>query len=290
MSTQDPRPPAPRGQPGCPFCRGHGYTVSGAGEVALAAICSCVGVCPRCHGAGRVSVSEGGLMRSGRCRCQMLPDRIALFNVAGLPARHAHSTIESFHAGAMGVDPDKWKAIPAVSAWQKGFRADRECPGLVLHGLVGRGKTHLLVGIVRQLVFEHGVRVRFVEFSRLLSLLKEGYSAGRSDTTVLGELSQVPVLAIDELGKGRLTDWELTIIDEVISRRYNGLVPTLGTTNYTPGAPTGLGLENLAMAGARAPTLGDRVGDRVWSRLLQMSLFVEVGGRDYRAGGGAGSG
>ena len=93
----------------------------------------------------------------------------------------------------------------------------------MLHGPVGRGKTHLMVGLLRELVFRHGVEVRFIEFSRLLSILREGYSSGRSDAGVLSELAAVPVLAIDELGKGRLTDWELAIIDEVISRRYNAM-------------------------------------------------------------------
>ena len=87
------------------------------------------------------------------------------------------------------------------------------------------------------MIFRHGVAVRFMEFSRLLSLLKEGYSEGRSDAPVLTELAEVEVLA-DELGKGRLSDWELTIIDEVVSR-YNAMGCTLATTNYVPGNPTG---------------------------------------------------
>ena len=72
----------------------------------------------------------------------------------------------------------------------------------MLHGDVGRGKTHLMVAMIRELIFRHGIPCRFIEFSRLLSMLKEGYSSGRSDAPLLSDLSEIPVLAIDELGKG----------------------------------------------------------------------------------------
>ena len=110
--------------------------------------------------------------------------------------------------------------------------------------------------------------------------LKEGYSEGRSDAPVLTELAEVEVLAIDELGKGRLSDWELTIIDEVVSRRYNAMGCTLATTNYVPGNPTGAAPPNLSTT--QTSTLRDCVGDRVYSRLLQLVDFVEAAGRDYR--------
>ena len=75
---------------------------------------------------------------------------------------------------------------------------------------------------------------------------------------------------------------QLTIIDEVVSRRYNAMGCTLATTNYVPGNPTGAAPPNLSTTQASGQTLGDRVGDRVYSRLLQLVDFVEVAGRDYR--------
>ena len=41
-----------------------------------------------------------------------------------------------------------------------------------------------------------------------------------------------PFWAIDEIGKGRLTEWEMSIIDDIISRRYNALKPLLGNPNH----------------------------------------------------------
>lgn len=247
-------------------------------EVAIAEVCGCVPECPRCGGSGRVLVERDGLVRVGRCRCQMLPDRIRLFNAAHIPARHSASSFMTFDRNAEGP----MAAFFSAMAWVEEFKPNEENLGLVFWGSVGRGKTHLLVATVRQLIFEKGVPARFVEFSRLLSDLKEGYSAGRSDASLFQELADVPVLCIDELGKGRLSDWELAVIDEIVSRRYNAMGCILGTSNYRPGSPTGAPPPNLAKPEFESQSLGDRVGWRVHSRLQQMCTFVPTRGQDYR--------
>lgn len=273
------------GRQNCPDCHGDGYTVAPGDTWALATKCHCVPVCPRCQGSGRVTVRRDGADLTGRCRCQQLPDRMDHFRFAQIPARHAHATLQGFFAGAIQhSDAEKRSALldgvhPWLAAYDPAATGTR---GLILHGPVGRGKTHLLVGVLRELVFMHGAVVRFVEFSRLLGQLKEGYSRGKGDTQLLTELAQVPILAIDELGKGRLTDWELAIIDEIISRRYNALRCTMATTNYVPKPGTGVRQDNLANVDGARQTLGDRVGDRVFSRLREMSSFVHVGGLDMR--------
>ncbi len=261
------------------------YRVVARGELAVAEPLSRP-LCPACSGSGYASREVEGVFTTGRCRCQMLPDRIQLFNRAGIPARYAHATFVSFAQSETGqlkdLDPSAIRALGTCSQFVDGYTPGALNRGLSLYGDVGRGKTHLLIALVRELIFRHGVEVRFMEFSRLLSMLKEGYSEGRSDAPLLTELAEVEVLAIDELGKGRLSDWELTIIDEVISRRYNAMGCTLATTNYTPGPPSGAAPPNLATTTTSVQTVGDRVGDRVFSRLLQLVDFVEVAGRDFR--------
>lgn len=261
------------------------YRIIARGEFAVAEMLSRP-LCPACNGSGQARSEVDGVITMGRCRCQMLPDRVHLFNQAGIPARYAHATFVSFAQGPDGklkdLDPSAIRALGACSQFVDGYVPNEMNRGMVLYGDVGRGKTHLLIGLIRELIFRHGAPVRFMEFSRLLSLLKEGYSEGRSDAPLLTDLSDVAVLAIDELGKGRLSDWELTIIDEVISRRYNGMGCTLATSNYAPGAPSGAAPPNLATTNTSTQTLGDRVGDRVYSRFLQLVDFVEVAGRDHR--------
>ena len=269
----------PPADPNCKYCRGESFIVKPRGEFALAEVCACVPHCKRCNGTGRVVIERNGVRQVGRCRCQKLPDRIRLFNLAQIPARHSRSSFQTFDYMA---DPSVIPAFGEAQKWAQDFVPGEDNRGLIFWGMVGRGKTHLLIATLRELIFRHGVAVRFVEFSRLLSILKENYSRGRSDSEMLNELVTIPVLGIDELGKGRMSEWELTIIDEVVSRRYNAMGCMLGTTNYRPGEPTGTGSPNLALPTIPKQTLGDRVGSRVYSRMEQMTSFVQTRGQDYR--------
>jgi DNA replication protein DnaC len=272
-----PFDPAPRAS--CTGCSGGGYRVQAVGERAVANKCSCIPTCTRCGGTGTLTVEENGVARTGRCRCMKLEDRIRLFNNAGIPAFHSRSSFESFEP----IGNAAIFARQACQSWCTQFGEGKEKRGLVLSGKVGRGKTHLLVGVFKELVFRYGMAGRFVEFSRLLSTLKEGYGKGNDGSLLLADLVSAPVLAIDELGKGRLTDWEQSIIDEVVSRRYNAGKPILGTTNFSWAAPTGNPVANHADPKHEGQSLGDRVGGRVFSRLQELCFTYPMTGEDYRS-------
>ena len=249
-----------------------GYVVEVSGELARARVVSRP-ECPFCGDVGRRTVEIEGVERVVRCRCQKLPDRVALFNAARIPSRHAHSTMESFRRDLDGAEPGwavarRW--LDAVDA--RGSAAK----GLVFEGAPGRGKTHLLCAIVRELVFRHGIPARHVEFSHLLAELKEAF--GRGGQTSLTPLADVQVLAIDELGRGRGTDWEQSVADELVTRRYNAARIILGTTNF-PSRGSGGG---RSLATPTAETLQERLGERVMSRLRETVVFAPVIGEDYR--------
>jgi DNA replication protein DnaC len=128
-----------------------------------------------------------------------------------------------------------------------------------------------------------------VEFSLLLQDLRAGFDRGAPTAELMAPLLSVDVLAIDELGKGRNTEWETVVLDELVSRRYNAMGTLLGTTNFAPRS-TGVAVPNLAAArdaSAGAAGLADRVGDRVFSRLSEMVRFEPIIAPDFRAQGPA---
>lgn len=287
--TLDTLPEPPKPSPDCPRCYGAGFTVAAEGERAVARLCACRGACARCGDSGWVRVFERGAERVGRCRCQMLPDRLLRFNDAHLPGRYARATFDSFDTLPRTGQPAAADAAAEARRWVRRYGESPGGRGLVLWGEVGRGKTHLLAAMVRTLTLEHGVAARFIEFTLLLEELKAGFERGDSQQAVLEPLRRFPVLAIDELGKGRVTDWELTVLDALITRCYNSDAVLVGTTNYGPGDPTGVVAPNLARVGGpdgrervTLPNLADRVGERVYSRLTEMTTFVRVSGDDFR--------
>jgi DNA replication protein DnaC len=269
--------------PKCRRCRGESYLVEPEGEHAEAQLCGCVRPCPECNGTGFVPRGEGFRAPRVRCRCSAMVERVRRFNLALIPARHSHSTLVSFDPSNKRVTP----AFQRVNKYINGFGPRGENRGLVLHGEVGRGKTHLMVATLRELVFRHGASARFVEFSHLIADLKSSFDRGGGTSELLEPLTRVQVLAIDEIGKGRNTEWEGTVLDELISRRYNAAATIVGTSNYGPGPPRGLIAANLAKVDGpdrteQIPALVDRVGERVYSRLEEMCDFQELKGPDYR--------
>jgi len=260
---------------------GLGSVVVPDGEVARAAPCECTSTCPLCHGTGFVAQSDAFRAPRARCACQHALARARLLDTVGIPARHATSTRASFFP----QDKRQTVVLGSVSQYLSAFEPGNDNRGLILFGDVGRGKTHLLIALLRELVLELGVRARFVEFSHLLADLKAGFDRGQGTAALIDPLVEVDVLGIDELGKGRATEFEAMVIDEIVSRRYNAMRPVLATSNFGPGPATGRAVGNAAAveAGTSAPpTLRDRVGDRVYSRLRETCDFVPVLGDDFR--------
>jgi len=258
-----------------------GWELRGEGGYARA-IATPTAACPWCGGTGRREVTVDGVARVGRCRCQRVTDRVAIYNAATVPARHAHCTMENFRRDLPGAEPG-WRA---TRMWLDRYVPGQENGGLVLYGAPGRGKTHLLCAAIRELVFRYGVAVRFVEFTHLLAALKEGFDRKDGESTTLTPLVRVPVLAVDELGKGRKTDFELAIIDEIVSRRYNARGTLLGSTNFPLTAPPRSRKTEEAGGGLSVPgveTLAERLGERVYSRLVETVTFAPTLGEDYRA-------
>jgi DNA replication protein DnaC len=281
--------PPPADSP-CAECGGTGYAVEQVlGRAARARRCTCQATCPRCAGTGYMLVPSGASSVAQVCACKHLDERIALFNQIGIPAAIARASFDTFK----GWSPEHAKAKAVAEDFARKFRKDAPTKGFLLYGRPGAGKTHLLVAALRWLALEKGIAGRYVEFMLLLSDIRAGFSDNRSHMDILKPLLFVPVLAIDELGKERGTEWERSMLDELISRRFNAGLATLFATNYfleerenpvreQPGHRYNTRSPDFARD-AEAMTLPKRVGDRIYSRLNEMCSFVKLDpGHDLR--------
>lgn len=249
----------------CPTCGNNFILLQGGRDHVRAKRCVCQTPCPLCDNIGfTFKEDETGYQIAKPCRCQELDRRIDIVGHAHLPGRYAKKTFASFFPS----DVTQQNARSVAHRFATEFMPGQA--GLMFYGECGVGKTHLMVAILRHLVVTQGIRVRFVEFVHLLADLRAGFGAGNNTNDLMAPLIKVPVLAVDELGKARMTDWAQNVLDELISKRYNAGRTTLFTSNYYP-----RNKENK-------PALFERVGERIYSRLQEMCSLHLIKGEDYR--------
>jgi DNA replication protein DnaC len=259
-----------------------GYLIGRRGEVATASVCTCQSECAVCGGEGFVIARQDGYEVAQPCECAHLQRRVRRFDEARIPAEYGAKTIANFRADRF----NRPLKVQLLRYTEKRFDVDKS-NGLLIVGGPGTGKTHMLCSILRYLTLQRGIGCRFVDFFELTVQIRSTYdrASDLTESRVIDPLVEVPVLAIDELGKGRASHYERTIVDQLISRRYNAGRIVLATSNYLPEAMEA-GDSGPSPGGERSrPTLEERVGQRIYSRLAEMCDILRTEGPDRRVVG-----
>ncbi len=161
-------------------------------------------------------------------------------------------------------------------------------PGLMFVGSIGVSKTHLAAAILKALIVERGANGLFVDYRELLKKLQHTYAqrGDGSEADILAPVLKAEVLVLDELGATKPTEWVMDTIGYVLNSRYNSCRTTIITTNYANLPATvnqpGMAASNNLRAVSREETLGDRIGERIRSRLQEMCVPLEMQGVDFR--------
>jgi DNA replication protein DnaC len=239
-------------------------------------------ICPLCDDSGlRFLVHPNGDRYAEPCECRTRLQSERLLKKAAIPRRYEHCTLDTFEPGFGHADQSLAKAHMMARRFVGDYPVGTEGRGLLLTGDVGVGKTHLAVGIVQALILEKGVRGLFCDYRELLKRIQESYNPAVATTElqILAPVFEAEVLILDELGAQKPTDWVWDTVALILNTRYNDKRTTLITTNY-PNAPAALARN--ADKSFREETLGDRVTERMRSRLAEMCVELEMRGKDFR--------
>jgi DNA replication protein DnaC len=244
-------------------------------------------VCPLCDGTGWKPLparpDELPDRRVTRCDCRLLARNQTLLAAANIPRRYEHCELASYTTDFPGAHPSLSFAHLAASKFSQDYDP-HDGMGLLIIGKIGTGKTHLAVGIIKELIFSKGVACLFCDYRELLKEIQNSYNTTVQTTEldVLRPVFETEVLVLDELGAVKPTEWVWDTVSLILNTRYNNNRTTIITTNFEdqPAAATN-GTGSLARV-TRAETLGDRIGERMRSRLHEMCRVIKMEGEDFR--------
>src|SRR6266853_1382356 len=247
--------------------------------------------CPVCDGTGWKSIAvPGKASRMTRCDCRMAARNQLLLEKAQIPSRYKTCTLTNFKLDEV--------SLSVRNAHRDAQRFVQEYPlekkGLLLIGSIGVGKTHLAVGIIQALITDKGVPSRFCDYRELLKEIQNSYNPAvqATELEILRPVLEAEVLVLDELGAVKSSEWVWDTVSYILNSRYNEQKTTIITTNF-PDGPSGKAEKEIsrlkksrdeedARSASREETLGDRITDRMRSRLHDMCRVRSMKGPDFR--------
>jgi DNA replication protein DnaC len=242
-------------------------------------------VCALCGGTGWKTAAAGSDRRVTRCDCRLQARSVSLLASARIPKRYEHCELSNFEFDGphRGLAPARMAACRFVEEYPV------ENNGLLIIGGIGAGKTHLAVGIIKELAGNKGVGCLFYDYRELLKQIQNSYndSVKATELEVLRPVFETEVLVLDELGAVKPTEWVWDTVSLILNTRYNDKRTTIITTNFPdePGLDI-VGNPNSefgrAQRSVRKETLGDRIGERMRSRLHEMCRVIKMDGEDFR--------
>ncbi|MFE9391646.1 ATP-binding protein [Streptomyces sp. NPDC006784] len=165
---------------------------------------------------------------------------------------------------------------PQVIAWaDRAVKDLRDAGFLLLTGPFGTGKTHNAYGALRRIAEAGPDRYEIIALTApdMYALLRPGGS-DRGGEAELKRLTRVPLLLLDDLGTEKISEWTEEATYRLLNERYNECRPMIITSNLPPHDPNG-------------PDLVAKLGERITSRLAQMTTVIPMNGNDRRRGGDA---
>lgn len=182
------------------------------------------------------------------------------FAISSLGDRFAESRFDTFQA-RNGAE----KAYTYAKQYAQSF-PDYGGDGLLIWGEPGNGKSHLAAAVCHT-VKEKGYIPVFQSVPELLERIRHTFSGRKnaeSERGIMDALLECDLLVLDDIGAEKVTDWVQDILFRIVDGRYRQKKPILYTSNLRPSE------------------LQERLGGRIYDRMMETSLLIENKATSFR--------
>ena len=242
-------------------------------------------LCPVCDDTGWKTIGAGRDRRVTRCDCRRQERNQKLLEQARIPKRYEHCELSNFEI-MNGHAPSLASALMAAQRFVAGYPVEKA--GLLIIGPIGVGKTHLSVGILKELVVAKGIPCLFYDYRELLKEIQNSYNAPSPSPRCRScAPSSIPRCSCSTNSapssppNGCGTPSATFSIPAITTSAPPSSPPT-SRTFRPPRADADDGERARAFRASREETLGDRIGERMRSRLHEMCKVVKMEGEDFR--------
>jgi DNA replication protein DnaC len=212
--------------------------------------------CEKCDGFGNVITEKGALP----CECKLRYFAEQRILRANIPPLFADKDLSNYARRGKAQQSE----FRFASMYVQNYSA-KDNKGLLLVGEPGVGKTHIAVGILKELIGK-GFTGLYFNVIALLDAIKASYDKEIKATQGLDIQADldVDILLLDDLGAEKMSPWVADRLYAIINQRYETQRTLILTTNL------------------KYDKLGDQVGQRILSRLYEMCILHPFRGEDYR--------
>ncbi|WP_440682316.1 AFG1/ZapE family ATPase [Cysteiniphilum halobium] len=186
---------------------------------------------------------------------------------SGMHKRHLQASFNNFKQPQAKQQYNICKRF--ADNWQQTMTDGKD---LLMFGSVGTGKTHLACAIANQIMVKHYAHAKYTTFMMLTFAMRDAQNLRQSLTGTMNQFTNSDLLIIDEIGLKGFTEYEFSLVSEIIDFRYTEKMPTILASNMN------------------WQEIVSTLGDRVVSRIFESGGGLRFNNEDYRkilAGGAA---
>ena len=203
----------------------------------------------------------------GACKFGRMRQMFSKCRNAQIPLKYAGKSFDDYQ-----VTDDNRRAVTIAKA----FCSKKPSQGIYFFGKCGTGKT-FLAAIIAQEFLSDFQTVIFGDVPTLLDEIKRTFGGGNT-SDLFDRYCDCDLLVLDDIGTGKVTDWSVGQIYQLLNRRYNSEKPTIITSNHDLKDLQ----QKLIVRDSYGNIIDDYTCERIASRLSEMCVQAFLGTTDRR--------